>query len=183
MSGRQPDGMSIVARPSDTDPSRGSRSDDEWTIDRSSRAGVLLTSERTGVAAPARDSERALAPDALRVLRHVVRTAADDQPWSDPAFERAVETVRRHLAPIRSRRALARSFEREAFHVRRTALLDDGFIDVPGPVRLAYAIRWLELGDGQPRPSWGTFRRTHGRGHSRVVDPRHRPPATRRQHR
>lgn len=150
---------------------------------RSTRPEVLLTSGHVGVQAPARDSERALAPDALRVLRHVVRTAADDQPWSDPAFERAVETVRRQLAPIGSRRSLARSFEREAFHVRRAATLDDGIMDVPGPVRLAYAIRWLELGDGQPRPPWGTFRRTHARGHSRVVDPRHRAPAIRRQHR
>jgi hypothetical protein len=175
--------MSIVARPSDTDPPRGSRSDDESTIDRSSRAGVLLTSERIGVAAPARDSERALAPDALRVLRRVVRTADSGGAWSDPAFERAVEVVRRQLMPIRSRRALARSFEREAFHVRRAVLLADGAIDIPGPVRLAYAIRWLELGDRVPRPSWSTFRRTHGRGHSRVVDPRHRPPAVRRQRR
>lgn len=25
------------------------------------------------------------------------------------------------------------------------------------PVRLAYAIRWLELGDGIPRPNWLTL--------------------------
>jgi hypothetical protein len=27
----------------------------------------------------------------------------------------------------------------------------------PGPVRVAYAIRWLELGDERLRPSWDTW--------------------------
>ncbi|MFP5341343.1 MAG: hypothetical protein ACLGIJ_00250 [Candidatus Limnocylindria bacterium] len=54
---------------------------------------------------------------------------------------REIEAVRRHLAPFRSRAALARSYAREAFHV-----LPGPADDEPGAVRLAYALRWLELG-------------------------------------
>jgi hypothetical protein len=56
--------------------------------------------------------------------------------------------VRRHLAPLRERTMLANSFAREAFQT------------VPGPavdrsaVRVAYALRWLELGDGGSLPTW-----------------------------
>ena len=28
---------------------------------------------------------------------------------------------------------------------------------VTGPVRLAYTVRWLELGDGTPRAAWSAF--------------------------
>ena len=40
----------------------------------------------------------------------------------------------------------------------------------PGPVRVAYAIRWLELGDERIRPRWEDW--TSGRGReSRSVEP------------
>jgi hypothetical protein len=67
-------------------------------------------------------------------------------------FGREVELVRRHLAPIRSRVVLAASFGREAFHVDSA-----GPPEVAGPVTVAYAIRWLELGDGQERPRWDAW--------------------------
>jgi hypothetical protein len=51
-----------------------------------------------------------------------------------------VERVLAHLAPIRTREALAASYAREGFHR----------LGGPGPgddaVTLAYAIRWLDLG-------------------------------------
>jgi hypothetical protein len=60
--------------------------------------------------------------------------------------------------PVRSRPALASSFGREAFNVA----VDDGWRagattasteahESTGPVLVAYAIRWLELGDGRRR--------------------------------
>jgi hypothetical protein len=61
-----------------------------------------------------------------------------------------MELVRAHLAPLRSRKALAASYGREAFHV----VLDDTARDDLGAVRLAYAIRWLELGTGDVSRIW-----------------------------
>ena len=62
---------------------------------------------------------------------------------------------RGQLAPIRSRAALLASYLREAsISVTRGAVE----LGLPvGPVRVAYAIRWLELGDGRARPAWATF--------------------------
>jgi hypothetical protein len=61
--------------------------------------------------------------------------------------------VRGQLAPIRSRDALAESFRREAA-VAATATTAPSTTEPPGPVRVAYAIRWLELGDDRNRPRW-----------------------------
>ncbi len=67
-------------------------------------------------------------------------------------FAREVDLVRLHLAPIRSRLGLAASFGREAFH---TDVGSAGVAD--GPVTAAYAIRWLELGDGIARGPWAAW--------------------------
>jgi hypothetical protein len=106
--------------------------------------------------APASGStpQRALASDASRLLRQVRDPARRPPRWHDQNWARDVEIIRRHLAPLRSRRALAASFGREAFHVRPPAA--PSVLDA-GPVRLAYAIRWLELGDGTTRPPWRTL--------------------------
>ena len=176
-------GMSIVARPLDTQPSRGSLSELEPTVDPWTRSPVLLPSGRSPSRAPAPTLSRAPAPDALRILRRFCGSVEIDVAWSDPVLERAVEAVRRQLAPIRSRRALAGSFEREAFHVRRPVSSPDRRIEPPGPVRLAYAIRWLELGDGQSRPPWAALRDARARVRLRLAGPRHRSPATLRRHR
>ena len=88
----------------------------------------------------------------------VVRTAEPaDLPrrWSTPMFAREVDRTRAHLAPIRSRNGLIASFSREA-SVAATRALDAGG-QPAGPVRVAYAIRWLELGDGRRRPDWESF--------------------------
>jgi hypothetical protein len=76
----------------------------------------------------------------------------DAGPWGEPAFAREVDRVLRDLAPIVSRRALASSFAREAF--RRSRPVTAREAAVVDAVRLAYAIRWLELGEAFTRPGW-----------------------------
>ena len=57
--------------------------------------------------------------------------------------------MRLHLRPVATRQVLAASFGREAFHAGPPAGA------VPrGPVAVAYAIRWLELGDRVERPAF-----------------------------
>jgi hypothetical protein len=76
--------------------------------------------------------------------------------WTRTPFGREVDRTRGQLAPILTRAALAASFWREAsVAATRSAPLSPA--DPPGPVRVAYAIRWLELGDGRPRPEWSTI--------------------------
>ncbi len=93
-----------------------------------------------------------LALDALLVTRTLRDHPRDADPWGESAFAREVDLVRDQLAPIRSRRALAASFERESF--RRTP--HDGAVEpvVLRAPRVAYALRWLELGDGVTRRGW-----------------------------
>jgi hypothetical protein len=93
---------------------------------------------------------RALALDALRLLRRLRDPACRPERWTQPVFRREIELVRAHLAPLHTRRALAASYGREAFHVA----MDGAARDDPGAVRLAYALRWLELGDGDPGHLW-----------------------------
>jgi hypothetical protein len=170
--------MSIVARLPDPHPTRGSRAGDRAATGSTLRPfGVLLPSDGLLSLASASTPRRALALDALRVRRAVAgrsrqpatataaaspaaatnpspATAAASPaaattrvaaaPPTEMAFSREVDTIRVHLGPIRSRASLAASFEREATRIEA--------------VRLAYAIRWLELGDGIARPPWRTDR-------------------------
>jgi hypothetical protein len=70
---------------------------------------------------------------AARCLSEMLRDPSNLGPgWRAGDFQRAVRHIRAELTPIRSRRALADSFAREA--TRSNA------------VETAYAIRWLELG-------------------------------------
>jgi hypothetical protein len=125
--------MSIAARPSRLDPAPGSRLGGERSIGTSQPPTDLLPEGGSLAPAPASTPERVLARDALRLLRFV---AFEDQSPE-------IETVRRQLDPIRSRRSLAASYRREA--VNRGSPLDAD-TQPPGVVRLAYARRWLELG-------------------------------------
>jgi len=89
----------------------------------------------------------------------VVRTSEPIQlpsRWLGPAFGREVERTRAQLAPITSRAMLSASFAREA-SVAVSRLSPLSFANPPGPVRVAYAIRWLELGDERPRPGWSSI--------------------------
>ena len=68
--------------------------------------------------------------------------------------------IRAQLAPIRDRRGLAASFGREAFRTstaRRDARPTQPTADAIGPVRVAYAVRWLELGRGIRQPAWSSL--------------------------
>ena len=83
-------------------------------------------------------SHRVLVLDAQRVLRHLRDHPRDAGLWGEPAFAREVDRIRHHLAPIASQRLPLLSF----------------FLSHLVPARAAYAVRWLELGDGRSRPGW-----------------------------
>ena len=100
--------------------------------------------------APVLAPARALALDALRLLRRLRDPARRPDRWSEPTFTREIELVRAHLAPLRTRKALAASYGREAFHLT----LDDAARDDPGADRVAYAVRWLELGHAPSGSIW-----------------------------
>jgi len=86
------------------------------------------------------------------VARRTSEPSFDASPsWTQAAFAREVGLVRAHLAPIRSRAALAASFSREAFHTTPPGHAGD---ERAGAVRIAYAIRWLELDEGRLRAPW-----------------------------
>jgi hypothetical protein len=88
----------------------------------------------------------------MATVRRAGRPQMRPARWTSSAFSREVELIRGHLAPIRSRPVLAASFGREAFHGDPS-----GSGDGSGPVTVAYAIRWLELGDRQVRPRWDAW--------------------------
>ena len=112
--------------------------------------GVLLSPVAPTLLASVPAPARALALDALRIARLLRDPARRPERWAQPAFAAEVELIRRHLAPVRTRRTLAASYGREAFHLAPTQA--DGAD--PSPTRLAYALRWLELRDGATGPSW-----------------------------
>ena len=96
------------------------------------------------------DATRALALDALRLARLLPDSSRWPARWRQPAFGRDVEGVRRRLARIRSQRTLATSYRREVFD-----LLRPGSDRAEGSaIRVAYALRWLEMEDGATGPSW-----------------------------
>jgi hypothetical protein len=117
-------------------------------------------------------ADRALAVVASATVRRARRPERRPARWTLPVFAREVDLIRLHLAPIQSRRGLAASFGREAFHGDIDPGIADG--ETVGPVTVAYAIRWLELGDGTPRPSW-----TAWLAESRDAQPRPTAGATR----
>jgi hypothetical protein len=92
---------------------------------------------------------RALALVALAAIRHSRRPTDRPTAWSRPGYAREVDLIRLHLRPVRTRPVLAASFGREAFHAGPPPTTAE-----IGPVVVAYAIRWLELGDGVDRPGF-----------------------------
>ena len=92
---------------------------------------------------------RLLAFTALSVIRHSRRPGDRPAAWSLPGFAREVDLVRLHLRPVTSRQILAASFGREAFHAGPSTATTPG-----GAVAVAYAVRWLELGDRIERPAF-----------------------------
>ena len=99
------------------------------------------------------DPATILAADARRILVAALVAAAAPPPprWVARGFLREVATVRRHLAPIADPAVLAASFGREAF---RGARVEPGHAVEASAVRVAYAIRWIELGIDLRLPAW-----------------------------
>lgn len=96
---------------------------------------------------PAASPALLLALDARYVAGLLADPARQPARWSSARFRREVALVRTHLQPVMTRAALAASYGREAFHVAPG-------IPAAAPlamsaVRVAYAERWLELGDRQ----------------------------------
>ena len=144
--------MPIVIRQPGPDPALVASPDDEPSIGDSASPGDLLPSGGAIATAPALAPHRALALDALHVLGGLRHLPRDAGLWGEPAFAREVELVRGHLGPIRSRRGLASSFGREAACARGIDRSDGSAMR--RPLRVAYALRWLELGDGVARRGW-----------------------------
>jgi hypothetical protein len=104
------------------------------------------------IIAAAADPRRRLAIHAMWLVR-LDLSGRRPARWGQPGFARQVELVRRHLAPIHHRVLLAASFGREGFQARDA--IEDVVRDLAtSPTAVAYAIRWLELGDGRIRPGW-----------------------------
>jgi hypothetical protein len=122
-------------------------------FDRPASALVpAATSDINGQASPPGHELARLALDL------VVRTAEPAElpaRWTTFQFGREVDRTRGQLAPIQSRTALLASYLREAPIAATRGAVETGL--PAGPVRVAYAIRWLELGDGRARPAWATF--------------------------
>jgi hypothetical protein len=142
--------MPMVVRPPEPHPTGVSRSGNEPTIGRLP-LGVLLPSSGALAPAPAPAPHRALALDALQLRRGLRDAGRRPASWGDAAFAREVELIRRHLAPLRNRRSLTASFGREAFQTLDPTRVRPRPL---GPIRAAYAIRWLELGSGASLPAW-----------------------------
>ena len=79
------------------------------------------------------------------------RGAGLDLAQLDIVFRLEVEVIRRQLAPVRSRLALASSYGREAGQraIAEGPLTADRRVT---PLQVAYAMRWLELATPTPIP-------------------------------
>lgn len=142
MSAPQTARMSIATRPTGGDPASGSSSGSAIGSPRPPKE--LLPDGGNLVPAPAPPPERVLAQDALHLLRLMRLNGPGSLPPGTRGLVPDVESVRRQLVPICSRRSLAASYRREAFHER--VLLTQETIETAGATRVAYALRWLELG-------------------------------------
>jgi hypothetical protein len=105
------------------------------------------------------DHQHELARLALDVVVRTSEPVTVPQRWRTVPFGSEVDRTRAQLGPIRSRESLATSYAREASIAATRPATVDGFSApaTPGPVRVAYAVRWLELGDGRSRPSWAAI--------------------------
>ena len=101
------------------------------------------------------DDHHVIARLALDVVVRTAEPADLPSRWTTYPFGQEVDRTRGQLAPIQSRSALLDSFRREASVAATRGAVEAGL--PPGPVRVAYAIRWLELGDGRTRPAWSSI--------------------------
>ena len=111
---------------------------------------MAVTRRRLSRTHAAVEHERALAVDALRVGRLLGEPSLWPSRWTEPAFGAEVERCRRHVADLTTQDALATAYEHDVFE-RLTGGRGDADAS---PIRVAYALRWLELRDGATGPSW-----------------------------
>jgi hypothetical protein len=111
------------------------------------------------IVAPPPTAEVVLASRAAEVVREIA--AGPPERWLLPGFARDVDLVRRQLGPLRDRRMLADSYERESTRLVALQRLarDPALPPLPvGPLEAAYAVRWLELAEeGTPLPPWAAW--------------------------
>ena len=105
---------------------------------------------RATVAEDGLDVTRALALDALRLGRLLRDRSRWPAGWSQPAFGAEVERHRRRLSRIRTRDGLTTAYARDVFR----AAPGPRHPSADGALRVAYALRWLELFDDATAPSW-----------------------------
>ena len=96
------------------------------------------------------DVTRALALDALRVGRVLRDRSKWPASWSQPAFGIEVERHRRALSRTRTREELAAGYAHDVFDPAEAAI----YPSQASAIRVAYALRWLELFDDATAPSW-----------------------------
>ena len=96
------------------------------------------------------DAARALALDGLRIGRLLPDSSRWPRRWRQPAFGVEVERIRRRLARIHARETLVSSYRREVFEYA----VPRSYRAAGSALRVAYALRWLELQDGATGPSW-----------------------------
>ena len=96
---------------------------------------------------------------AVEVLR--ARAGRPPARWLLPGFAADVDQVRRQLGPLRDRRMLVASYERESVRLAllRSFAADPAAPPLPlDPLEAAYAVRWLELSDGGAvLPPWAAL--------------------------
>jgi len=105
---------------------------------------------RAADADDALDVTRALALDALRVGRDLRDRSKWPASWSQPAFGIEVEGHRRTLSRLRTREDLTTGYGRDVFLPTDAARHPSQ----DSAIRVAYALRWLELFDDATAPSW-----------------------------
>ena len=111
---------------------------------------MAVTRRRIAGAHAALEHERAIAIDALRLGRLLREPASWPRRWAEPAFGAEVERCRRHVADLTTQEDLAAAYEHDVFE-----LLSGGRGDpVASPIRVAYALRWLELQEDSIGPAW-----------------------------
>jgi hypothetical protein len=117
---------------------------------------MAITGRRHPRTEPALDSERALDVertlmiDALRLGRMVRDPTHWPALWTQPAFGAEVERCRRHISTLTTQEALAAAYDADVYAATRRSPEHAE----RSPIRVAYALRWLELLDGATGPSW-----------------------------
>jgi hypothetical protein len=101
---------------------------------------------RPSIVLTPRGARRIVDRDADHVLA-ISRGRPVPATWREAGFGARVERARLDLLPLSSPATLAESLAREAFHVRP-------WTDRPCAIRIAYAIRWIELASGVSLPAW-----------------------------